>query len=256
VTAPAQHLCAALADDEPPARRLLAELLEEVPEVEVVGEAADGEEVVRLVRRHVEEGQPLDLLFLDVQMPGLDGFGALEGLAGVGVPLPHVVFTTAYDRHAVRAFEAGAVDYLLKPLALSRLRVAVRRVVERKRPQEAEEIAAVTTAARQPDCLLVRAGDRLVAVDPSEILWVEAAGNYAELHTRGRTYLAGIGIGEVEQRLPAERFIRVHRSALIALPALRQLQSDGSGGYVALLEGGHRVRVSRSYAERLRRLVL
>ena len=251
-----------VADDEPPARRLLTELLADVPEVEVVGEAADGDGVVRAVRAAAEAGRPLDVVFLDVRMPGLDGFGALEALGAAGDALPYVVFTTAYDAHAVQAFEAGAVDYLLKPLAASRVRVALDRVLDRERPPSAAEVAAVASAARAPDRLLVRAGARLVALDPGDVVWVEASGNYARLHTAagpaapGPTYLAGVGIGEVERRLPAGRFVRVHRSSLVALRALRQLESDGGGGYVALLEGGHEVRVSRTYADDLRRLVL
>ena len=256
-------LRAAIADDEPAARRLLSELLAEVPEVEVVGEARDGDEAAAIVRQAAEAGRPLDLLFLDVRMPGLDGFEALAALAEADVALPAVVFTTAYDAHAVRAFEAGAVDYLLKPLAGSRVRTAVDRVLERRRPRPtASEIAAVAEAARGPDRLLVRAGGRLVALDTADVVWVEAAGNYARLWTAaapdapGPTYLAGVGLGEVERRLPAGQFVRVHRSSLVALGALRQLESDGNGGYVALLEGGHEVRVSRTYAEALRRLVL
>ncbi len=253
-----------IADDEPPARRLLAELLASVAGVEVVGEAADGEAVVERVEAEATAGRPVDLLFLDIRMPGLDGFGALARLAEAGEPLPHVVFTTAYDAHAVQAFEAGAVDYLLKPLALSRVRTAVERVRERVRDHGqtgAADLAAVATAARAPERLLVRTGTRLVALDPADVVWVEAVGNYARLHTAtvdgpGPTYLAGVGLGEVEARLPAGRFVRVHRSSLVAIAALRQLESDGSGGYVALLDGGHEVRVSRTYAGDLRRLVL
>ena len=245
----------ALVDDEPPARALLAELLRPMPGVEVVAQATGGADAVDRLVALAEGGAPADALFLDVQMPGLDGFGVLAALAGRLETLPAVVFVTAFDRHAVGAFETGAVDYLLKPVSRSRLEVAVDRLRQHARalsPGDARALAAAPDAGR----LLVRAGDRLVAVALDEIVWVEAEGNYARLHTAGRPLLAGVGIGEVEARLPADRFARVHRSALVALGAVRQLESDGSGGYDALLDGGHRVRISRTYAERFRRLVL
>ena len=188
-------------------------------------------------------------------MPGLDGFGVLAALAGRLDTLPAVVFVTAFDRHAVGAFETGAVDYLLKPVSRSRLEVAVDRLRQQARTLSPDDARALA-AAPDADRLLVRVGDRLVAVALDEVVWVEAEGNYARLHTTGRPLVAGVGIGEVEARLPADRFARVHRSALVALGAIRQLESDGSGGYVALLDGGHRVRISRTYAERFRRLVL
>ncbi len=246
-----ETLRVALVDDEPPARALLTDLLAELGGVDVVGQAADGEQAVALV-----EARPdLDVLFLDVQMPRLDGFGVLARLAARGVPLPRVVFTTAFDRHAVQAFETGAVDYLLKPVTRSRLTVAVERARSRQAPLDPADARAASEALRT-DRVLVRSGDRLVAVSVDDVVWVEAQGNYATLHTTGRSFVAGVGIGEIERRLPAGRFVRVHRSALVALDALRQLQSDGSGGYQALLDGGHRVRVSRTYADEIRRRVL
>lgn len=245
-----------LVDDEPPARALLAELLRMIDGVEVAVQAAGGPQAVDAVVAQADAGTPLDALFLDVQMPGLDGFGVLAALAGRLPALPAVVFVTAFDRHAVGAFETGAVDYLLKPVSRSRLETAVDRLRQRAAPLSPADAQALADSAGTADHLLVRSGDRLVAVAVDEIRWVEAEGNYARLHTAGRPLLAGVGIGEVEARLPADRFVRVHRSALVALAAVRQLESDGNGGYDALLEGGHRVRVSRTYAERFRRLVL
>ena len=248
-----------LADDEPPARALLAELLRADGAVEVVAEAAGGPEAVEAVVAQAHAGTPVDALFLDVQMPVLDGFGVLARLAGRLGALPAVVFVTAFDRHAVGAFETGAVDYLLKPVTRSRLATALDRLRARAAPLTPADAQAVAASAPGADAgrLLVRSGERLVAVDVAEVVWVEAAGNYATLHTTaGRPLLAGVGIGEVEARLPPDRFVRVHRSALVALGAVRSLESDGSGGYEALLTGGYRVRISRTYAERFRRLVL
>lgn len=241
-------------DDEPPARALMTELLGVLDGVELVGEAAGGPEAVELLTALAAAGRPADAVFLDVQMPELDGFGVLAALAGRLDVLPAVVFTTAFDRHAVGAFALGAVDYLMKPVTPSRLAQAVGRLRERAPLTPSDAVA--TASAATPDRLLVRAGDRLVAVGLGEIVWVEAAGNYAQLHTVGRSYHTSVGIGDVEARLPAARFVRVHRSALVALGAVRSLESDGSGGYTALLDGGHRVRVSRTYADRFRGLVL
>ena len=245
-----------LVDDEPPARALLSELLRSAGGVEVVAEAAGGAEAVDLVAAQAEGGTPVDALFLDVQMPVLDGFGVLAALAGRLDALPAVVFVTAFDRHAVGAFETGAVDYLLKPVTRSRLATALDRLRDRAAPLTPADAQTVAAAGADADRILVRSGERLVALDLADIVWVEAAGNYATLHTTGRPLLAGVGIGEVEARLPPDRFARVHRSALVALGAVRSLESDGSGGYHALLTGGHHVRISRTYAERFRRLVL
>ncbi|MEM0964093.1 MAG: LytTR family DNA-binding domain-containing protein [Bacteroidota bacterium] len=243
-----------LVDDEPPARSLLSELLQPIDDVEVVGTASGGREAVEAIVAQAEAGTPFDAIFLDVQMPDLDGFGVLAALAARLDDLPAVVFATAFDRHAVGAFETGAVDYLLKPVTRSRLLTAVDRL--RQRTALPSDDARAIAEGIAPGRLLVRAGDRLVAVAVDDIVWVEAEGNYARLHTQGRPLLAGVGIGEVEARLPSDRFARVHRSAIVALGAVRQLESDGSGGYEALLDGGHRVRVSRTYAEQFRRLVL
>ncbi|MEM1117801.1 MAG: response regulator transcription factor, partial [Bacteroidota bacterium] len=201
-------------DDEPPARALLAELLAPVDDVDLVALAPGGPEAVEVVTAQAADGTPVDALFLDVQMPELDGFGVLAALAARLDTLPAVVFTTAFDHHAVGAFETGAVDYLLKPVTRSRLATALGRLRARAASMTAADARAVAEAGPSPDRLLVRTGDRLVAVDLGEIVWVEAEGNYARLHTTGRPLLAGVGIGEVEARLPADRFARVHRSAL------------------------------------------
>ena len=243
-----------IVDDEPPARALLAELLGALAGIDVVAAAPGGPEAVDAVTALADGGAPPDALFLDVQMPELDGFGVLAALGARLDAVPPVVFTTAFDQHAVGAFALGAVDYLMKPVTPSRLAQAVARLRERAPLAPADARAAA--AAGTPDRLLVRAGDRLVAVGLDEIVWVEAAGNYAQLHTAGRSYVTGVGIGDVEARLPPDRFARVHRSALVALGAVRLLESDGSGGYHAVLDGGHRVRISRTYAERFRGLVL
>ncbi len=246
-----------IVDDEPPARALLREYLAEVPEVEVAAEAGSGAEAVEVIRRE----QP-DLVFLDVQMPGATGFEVLERLAAAGDPLPAVIFSTAYDRYAFDAFEVSAVDYLLKPYSAERLRTAVGRALDRLRttaPTDLDRIARLL-AAREPavpfsDRLFVRVGARIVPVRAEDVRWAEAAGDYTRLHTEGETFVAGLPLGALAERLDPARFVRVHRSTVIAVDALRHLESDGSGGYVATLVGGTRVRVSRSYAGAVRALI-
>ncbi|MEM1041973.1 MAG: LytTR family DNA-binding domain-containing protein [Bacteroidota bacterium] len=244
-----------IADDEPPARALVREYLAGVPEVEIVAEATSGTEAVEVLRRE----RP-DLVFLDVQMPGATGFEVLEQLAAAGDPLPAVVFSTAYDQYALGAFEVSAVDYLLKPYSAERLRAALDRALDRLRAaapsDDLERIAQLLThdAARSPfaDRLFLRVGTRIVPVRTADLEWVEAAGDYTTLHAAGETYTAGLTLSALAEQLDPARFVRVHRSTVIAVDALRHLESDGSGGYVATLDGGARVRVSRSYAGAIR----
>lgn len=259
-------------DDEPPARSLIREFLDDVSRVDVIAECGNGREAVDAI--HAESP---DLVFLDVQMPGLDGFDVLERLDR----LPFVIFSTAYEEYAVRAFDAGAVDYLLKPYGRTRFRTAVDRVLDRydesrDGPSDdyANQIAQLLQAVRgserlddaptedAPDDasdaddgtlhrLYVRQGDKITPVALDDVTWIEAAGDYSKLHTGDDTFLCGLGIGALAERLD-DRFLRVHRSCIVALDAIDHLRSDGSGGYVAHLTGGADVRVSRSYADQIR----
>lgn len=248
---------AIIVDDEPPARNLLREYLnEDYPAIEVVAECGTGRSAVEAINE-----QAPDLVFLDVQMPGLDGFDVLERLD----VLPHLIFSTAYDEFALRAFDAGAVDYLLKPYTRARFQKAVDRVIERHAQRAtpggdyADRLAQLLQAARSPDDvpthLYVQHGAKIVPVRTDDILYIEAAGDYAKLHTSESTYLSNRGIGALEERLDADRFLRVHRSTIVALSALDHLVSDGSGGYKARLHDGTPIRVSRSYAPRIRDLL-
>lgn len=248
---------AIIVDDEPPARTLIREYLsEDFPEIEIVTTCKNGREAVEAINAEAP-----DLVFLDVQMPGLDGFDVLERIE----TLPHIIFSTAYDEYAIQAFDAGAVDYLLKPYNRARFQKAIRRVAERHEQKQnisdddyAARVEQVLQTARSDDYpahLFVRHGDKILPVATEDIIYIEAAGDYAELHTADQTYLSNQGIGALEERLDPDRFLRVHRSTIIALPALEHLVSDGSGGYKATLQGHHRVRVSRSYAAKIRELI-
>jgi len=246
-----------LVDDEPPARNLLREYLEEdYPDIEIIAECGTGREAIDAINEHAP-----DLVFLDIQMPGLDGFDVLERID----VLPYLIFSTAYDEFAIQAFDAGAVDYLLKPYARARFQTAVDRVRERMAqpaaPSDAyaERLATLLQEARPPseapDRLYVQQGSKIIPVPTDDIIYIEAAGDYSKLHTEEHTYLSNQGIGALDERLSGDRFLRVHRSAIIALPAVDHLVSDGSGGYEAHLTGRRRVRVSRTYASSVRELL-
>ncbi len=248
---------ALLVDDEPPARNLLREYVEEdYPDIEIIAECRTGREAIDAINEHAP-----DLVFLDIQMPGLDGFDVLERID----VLPHLVFSTAYDEFALQAFDAGAVDYLLKPYSRARFRQAVDRVRDRigepAAPSDdyAERLATLLREARapseSPDRLYVQQGSKIIPVPTDDIIYIEAAGDYSKLHTAEDTYLSNQGIGALDERLDGDRFLRVHRSAIIALPAVDHLVSDGSGGYAAYLTGRRRVRVSRTYAPKIRELI-
>ncbi len=240
---------ALIVDDEAPARRMVRDALAALgAAVEVVGECVNGPDAVAAIARAEGERRPVDLLFLDVQMPGLSGFEVLEAVDARGLAVPAVVFSTAFDRHAVRAFEVAAVDYLLKPFTQARFAEAVGRALAPERGVEVARHAGPRWAER----LLVEDGGVFVPVATADVLWAEAAGGYTKLHTRGRTYLASQGIGALADRLDPARFARVHRSTVVALDALRALERDTSGGFVARLADGAVVRVSRTYADTIR----
>ena len=251
VTPPDRVVRALIVDDEPPARELVQEYLADHDRIEIIGTCGTGREAIETINEQVP-----DLVFLDVQMPGLDGFDVLERIE----TLPDIIFSTAYDEYAIEAFDAGAVDYLLKPYSKGRFQTAVERALERHDRDDdayADRLAALLQEARgssneTPERLYVRHGDRILPVDPDEIRWIEAAGAYTKLHTSEKTYLSSTGIGELAERLNDRRFGRVHRSHIIAFPAVEHLRSDGSGGYYALLDDGTEVRVSRSYAPEIR----
>lgn len=242
---------ALIVDDEPPARTLIREYLDEGARIELIGECGNGREAIETINDEVP-----DLVFLDVQMPGLGGFKVLERID----VLPHIIFSTAYDEYAIEAFDAGAVDYLLKPYSKARFRKAVDRALERVDQDDNEygdRLAALLQNAKGgteefPQQLYVRHGDKIIPVDPTDIRWIEAAGDYSELHTAEETYLSSMGIGDLEERLDSAQFMRVHRSHILSFPAIDHLYSDGSGGYEAVLDDGTKVRVSRSYASAIR----
>lgn len=237
---------AVLVDDEELARRFLRELLAAHHEVRVVAECGDGFSAVKAVAQHAP-----DILFLDVRMPKLDGFEVLELLEEA----PAVVFVTAYDEYAVRAFEVRAVDYLLKPFSAERFEEALARAKERRRePVDARGLAAAVREGPR-ERILVRDGAKVTVVPAAQLDWAKAEDDYVLLSVGPARHLKAQTLASLEEELDAARFVRIHRSYLLNLERLARLAPTETGGTEALLKDGTRLPVSRAGAVRLRELL-
>jgi two-component system, LytTR family, response regulator len=226
----------AIVDDEPLARSNLSLLLRLDPEIEIVSECGSGADAPNEIRRT----KP-DLLFLDVQMPEYDGFDVLE-LLGKDVP-PALVFVTAYDQYALRAFDAGALDYLLKPFDNARF--------ERTLARAKQKIARDKIQPQRLKFLTVKNAAQVTFVRLPEIDWIEAADYYAGLHVGEKVHLLRRSISELEQDLDPAQFCRIHRSSIVNLDRVRGLKLNQEGEYSVLLEGGVMLRLSRRYRKQL-----
>jgi two-component system, LytTR family, response regulator len=246
---------ALIVDDEAPARRRLRTLLAREPDVTLVGECADGPAAVQSIR----ELHP-NLLFLDVQMPEMSGFDVLRA---VGIDaVPAVVFVTAYDRYALQAFEAHALDYLLKPFAnqrfrdtLDRVRAVLARADDHAFRRRLEALLAGAAAPAAAGRIAVRTADRVIFVGHDEIDWIEGAGNYVRIHAAGTQHLVRDTLKSMSDRLDPQRFLRVHHSHIVNVDRIRELRPWSHGEYIIVLADGTRLASSRSYSETLRRLV-
>jgi two-component system LytT family response regulator len=243
-----------IVDDEAPARRLLRRFLADYPDVVVVGEAADGASAVTLIR----ETNP-DAVFLDIRLPEGDGFTVVDAL-GQGLPL--IVFVTAYDRYAIRAFEANALDYILKPLDPRRLRLAVERLRARRDvgAPDLRAVAAAIVAMRSRPSYLQRIAvrverDRILLVPTAAVDWLEADGKFVRLHVGRAVYRARDQIGRLEGLLDPERFARVSRAAIVQVDRIREVQPWFAGDYVLLLTTEARVETTRAYRAVVRALL-
>jgi len=225
-----------IVDDEPLARSNLSVLLRLDPEIEIVAECASGSEALAEIRT----ANP-DLVFLDVQMPECDGFDVLE-LLGQHLP-PAIVFVTAYDQYALRAFDAGALDYLLKPFDNARFARALHRAKQR--------ISHNKDLPRPPERLAIKGAGEIVFVKVSEIDWIEAADYYACLHVGAKTHLLRRSLAELEQELNQKMFCRIHRSIIVNLDRVQGMELNEEGEYEVLLERGTRLRLSRRYRKQL-----
>jgi two-component system LytT family response regulator len=235
-----------IVDDEPLARSNLLVLSERDPEIEVVAQCGSGAEAVEAIRRL----QP-DLLFLDVQMPECDGFDVLEML-GKDLP-PASIFVTAYDQYALRAFEAGALDYLLKPFDNARFELALNRAKQRIRMIKNRSDNDGSQPIRPPrlERIVVKSAGEVCFLKPSEIDWIEAADYYACLHVGARNHLLRRSMAELEEDLDPNTFCRVHRSSIVNLDRVQGLKLAEDGEYEILLDSGTKIRLSRRYRKHL-----
>jgi two-component system LytT family response regulator len=261
-----------LADDEPLARRRLLRFLRSEPDADVVAECASGAEAARVLR----EGEPVDLALLDVQMPDLDGFGVI---AEVGAErMPPVIFVTAYDAYALRAFEVHALDYLLKPVTADRFREAFTRAREHlDRASTAsmgrrlkallanvlaseqgpngsgsgEPMAMPPERQRYADRLTIKDNGRVFFVRVTDVDWFEAHGNYVRVHVGTTTHLIREALSVVEASLSPDRFARIHRSTVVNIDRIRELQPWFAGDYIVLLKDGTQLKLSRTYRDQL-----
>lgn len=241
-----------VADDEPLARERLSGLLSQESDIEVVGQARDGEEAVTAIH----DDSP-DLVFLDVQMPQMSGFDVIEAVGSDKMPL--VIFVTAYDQHALKAFQVRALDYLLKPFDRERFKDALGRARKQLEREENGDLgkrllALVKDLRRdQPksDRLVVKSGGRLFFLRTDEIDWVEAAGNYVRLHVGPGSHLLRETMNAIEGRLDPEKFFRIHRSRIVNMERIQELQPWLNGEYAVLLRTGTRLTLSRGYREKL-----
>jgi two-component system LytT family response regulator len=242
-----------IVDDEPLARTGLRMLLVEEPEVTAIDEAANGLEAIEAIR----ERRP-DLVFLDVQMPEMDGFAVVQS---VGADLmPAVVFVTAHDQYAIRAFDVNAIDYLLKPVTRERFAQALRRARTRlpRAPEHSQQIAAlletVASRSRFVTRVAVRTSGRTSFVDVENVDWMQAAENYVQLHVGRAAHLLHVTMNRLENALDPELFVRIHRSIIVNARRIKEIQAAEHGEYVIVLQSGVRIQSSRSYHARVKAL--
>jgi two-component system, LytTR family, response regulator len=244
-----------LVDDEPLARAGLRVLLERDPDIAAVHEARDGQEAVAAIRAV----RP-DLVFLDVQMPEMDGFEVVRQIGVTGMPA--VVFVTAHDRYAIQAFEINAIDYLLKPVTEPRFAQALERVKLRLNSTagagDSRQIRYLLESLSAPKQyvkrLAVRASGKVIFLDTDEIDWIEAAENYVQVHTPQSRHLLHVTMNALEKALDPEMFLRIHRSVIVNISRIRELQPVMHGEYVVTLTNGVRLQSGRMYNDRLKAL--
>ncbi|HKQ77678.1 MAG TPA: LytTR family DNA-binding domain-containing protein [Blastocatellia bacterium] len=241
-------------DDEPLARERITDLLAHDAEAEIIGECGDGLAAVAAIEHH----KP-DLLFLDVQMPELDGFGVLEAIESA----PVTIFVTAYDQYALRAFEVHALDYLLKPFDRERFDKALQRAkrqIARERAGAVNQelvalLADLKTRPKPLERLVIKAGGRVFFLRVDEIDWIEAAANYVKLHAGKESHLLRETINGLAAKLDPDKFLRIHRSIIVNLERVKELQPWFHGDYVVIMQDGAQLTSSRNYREHLRKLL-
>jgi two-component system LytT family response regulator len=241
-----------IVDDEPLAREGIKQLLKEETDINVVGECGDGFAAIELVKKHFP-----DLIFLDIEMPEMDGFEILQEL-----PLDHnpaVIFVTAFNQYAVDAFTVNALDYLLKPIDPERFRIALEKARTNLRLHATTEInekfynlIRMLKAKEEPSKrLLIKTSKRIFFVEMKEIDWIEAAGDYVWVHTRGEKYIIRETMNDMERNLDPSCFIRIHRSTIVNIDRIKELQPHYRGDYVVMLRNGIKLTLGRTYREKV-----
>ncbi len=239
----------AIVDDEALGRQLIREYLQQHPDITITIDEGNPRSAFTQLENH-----PPQLLFLDIHMPEMTGFELLRQLNNP----PVVIFSTAYDEHAIKAFEANAVDYLLKPFSQNRFDQAVEKARQLfTRPQPQPELNELLSYLQQhprqlPERLAVRKDDHLILVQTAEILWLEALEDYVRIHTEKTTYLMSQGLGEMARQLDPERFLRIHRSAIVNLDWVKEIHPWSSGRYLLVLKNGKEIETSKSGAKAIK----
>jgi two-component system, LytTR family, response regulator len=261
--APERKIRTLVVDDEPLARRNIRLLLKDDADVEIVGEAGSGEAALELIRKHSP-----DLIFLDIQMPEMDGFDVLERIEAASMPV--VVFVTAFDRYALKAFEFHALDYLLKPFDDARFEKALRQAKQQVERRDIQDLSKRLIAllenhdgvqgARTPQTkyltrLLIKSAGRVFFLKTDEIDYITAEDYYVKLHVGRKGHLLRETMNEMELRLDPEKFVRVHRSSIVNLERVRELQQFFNGDYIVVLNDGTQLKLSRTRREHLERLL-
>ena len=251
VAPPPERMRVLVVDDEAPARQRLVDLLRRDSQVTAIVEAADGLAAVQTIQE-----QATDLVFLDVQMPELDGLGVVDAVGAANMPL--TIFVTAYDQHAIRAFEVNALDYLLKPFSDERFEAAMNRVKarldERSMHEFGQRIMKMAWTAQAGQCwdrLVVKSAGTTRFIRAVDIDWIEAAGVYVNLHVAGKEVLYRASLHELAERLDPKRFVRVHRSAIVNVESILHLEPISHGEFDVVLKNGSRTRVSRNFRAQL-----
>jgi two-component system, LytTR family, response regulator len=242
-----------IVDDEAVARRRIRRLLAAEPDTTVVGECGDGATAATAIADRTP-----DIVFLDVQMPELDGFDVVRSFPSGD--LPAVVFVTAFDRYALRAFDVNAIDYLLKPFTRERFRTALQRardrVAHREQARQIDGLVEHLRARRRyPSRVAVRVGDRFIVIAWQDVDWIESADNYVKLHVGERELLVRDTLAAIEAQLDPDRFARIHRSAIVQIDRIRELQPASHGDVDLILRNGRRLTMSRTWRERVQRML-
>lgn len=264
MSAKTKKITTLIVDDEPLARRTLRDLLAVDPEIEIIGECSSGLDAVKFIRKQIP-----DLLFLDIQMPGMNGFEALEQIEHEQIPA--IVFVTAFDRYALKAFELHALDYLLKPFTDKRFEEALRQAKARVELRESgrlsqsllallgEQAGREAVGVKRKGFLtrfMIRSGGRVAFVKAADVDWIAADDYYIKLHVGAKSHLLRVSMNELEEKLDPKTFLRIHRSTIINFDRVKELQQNPNGEYVVVLRDGTQLKLSRSRRERLEELLM